>query len=186
MSLFWHSSREGPGLFVARFGYGCNCDAPIDNFSYTGSGNNSIVLSHTGTSPYTSISWDFGDGSNSNNANPTHDYATTGSYNVCVIVVNDCGTNTYCQTVNSNGVGKETGLAPQIAIYPNPTNATLHIKDCPEQRATICNGVGQSLRQGRLHGSDAELDISALATGWYVLELEDGKGGKGRFKVVKE
>lgn len=180
---------EGPtDFFVARYGYDCNCDAPTASYTHSANGNNTVSFSYTGTTPYTSISWDFGDGSNSTSANPTHTYAASGSFNACVTVVNDCGTDTYCQTVNASGVGiRENGLAAQVAIYPNPTKGSLMIKGLQGvTRYHLYNGVGQSIRQGSLHGNHAELDISKLASGWFVLELQDEQGGKGRFKVVKE
>ncbi|PCH65340.1 MAG: hypothetical protein COC01_09850, partial [Bacteroidetes bacterium] len=47
-----------------------------------------------------SISWDFGDGSNlSNEWDPAHYYADTGTYNVCVTVVNSCGSDKKCMDV---------------------------------------------------------------------------------------
>ena len=46
-------------------------------------------------------SWSFGDGATSNGANPTHNYATTGYYEVCLTVSlpNDSCSDTYCTYV---------------------------------------------------------------------------------------
>jgi gliding motility-associated-like protein len=44
--------------------------------------------------------WDFGDGSTSTLANPTHQFAATGTYNVCLLATNVAGcTDTYCLDV---------------------------------------------------------------------------------------
>ena len=44
-------------------------------------------------------SWDFGDGTSSTEASPSHFYAQNGDYEVCLTVTNACGMNTYCNTV---------------------------------------------------------------------------------------
>lgn len=43
--------------------------------------------------------WDFGDGTTSTDAYPIHEYADFGSYEVCLTVTNDCGTETICEFV---------------------------------------------------------------------------------------
>lgn len=43
--------------------------------------------------------WDFGDGNSSAQANPTHTYATGGSYTVCLTVADSCGADSSCQTI---------------------------------------------------------------------------------------
>lgn len=44
-------------------------------------------------------SWDFGDGFTSTLQNPTHLYATAGTYTVCLISTSQCGNDTTCSTV---------------------------------------------------------------------------------------
>jgi len=47
----------------------------------------------------TSYEWDFGDGSNSFDITPVHEYASEGTYIVTLIATNDCGSATYQETV---------------------------------------------------------------------------------------
>ncbi len=51
-----------------------------------------------GTAPY-SYAWDFGDGGISNLQNPTHLYASTGSYTATVVVTDANGCEVSCQTI---------------------------------------------------------------------------------------
>ncbi len=44
--------------------------------------------------------WDFGDGNTDSIANPTHQYATPGSFQVCLIVDGPCISDTFCDFVN--------------------------------------------------------------------------------------
>ena len=69
------------------------CEAPTAIFSW----NETLPLmvafndASTGTLPFTSYTWSFGDGGVSDVANPSHLYAAAGSYGVSLTVTNDCG-----------------------------------------------------------------------------------------------
>lgn len=56
---------------------------------------NQIQFKDTSSNVPTSWYWDFGDGTNSTEQNPTHVYATMGTYLVQLTVTNAAGTNTY-------------------------------------------------------------------------------------------
>ncbi len=43
--------------------------------------------------------WDFGDGSTSTKANPTHTYASDNTYEVCLTIENECGTDKVCKSI---------------------------------------------------------------------------------------
>ena len=45
----------------------------------------------------TTYSWDFGDGTTANTNNTTHSFTTDGTYTICLMATNDCGTDTYCE-----------------------------------------------------------------------------------------
>jgi len=69
-----------------------------------------------------SYSWDFGDGNTATIASPSHSYATSGVYTVCLQVMNDCGDSTEsCATitVTVTEVNELNGVS-SIAVYPNP------------------------------------------------------------------
>lgn len=74
------------------------------NFIYTQSGN-IVSFSNLATGPgtITNYAWNFGDGNQSNSPNPTHTYATNGTYNACLTIygVNNgiTYTCTYCDTI---------------------------------------------------------------------------------------
>lgn len=44
-------------------------------------------------------SWDFGDGTTSTEENPQHLFASAGTYNVCLTIINDCGSSEFCQEI---------------------------------------------------------------------------------------
>ncbi|MCB0545881.1 MAG: PKD domain-containing protein, partial [Saprospiraceae bacterium] len=71
--------------------------SPVAGFT---SSVNGLTATFTNTSQNAvSYNWDFGDDTNSNQANPTHTYDEDGSYVVILTVTNPCGSVTFTQTV---------------------------------------------------------------------------------------
>lgn len=74
-----------------------------------------------------------------------------------------------------------------IKIYPNPVQTTLFIEntsDIPLSMVRILDAKGQTVLQKE--GAVTTLDISQLATGLYVVQLENSQGEKKTEKLVKE
>jgi PKD repeat protein len=76
------------------------CETPAAAFMQTTNSLNANFMDmSTGTA--TTWMWDFGDASTSSSQNPSHTYAMGGTYNVCLIVGNNCGElDTICQMVS--------------------------------------------------------------------------------------
>ncbi len=68
-----------------------------------------------------SYAWDFGDGGTSTVQNPTHTYAVDGTYLVCLIVTDSCGSDTICANTTTT-TGIENVVVSDLHLYPNPTN----------------------------------------------------------------
>jgi PKD repeat protein len=76
------------------------CPKPIvGGFAYT-TGNNSIQIDSLALLQYDSYEWSFGDSTTSNDSLPFHQYANSGTYEVCLTAENSCGTEQYCETIN--------------------------------------------------------------------------------------
>lgn len=92
---------------------------------------NGLTVAFTNTSTgATSYSWDFGDNSNSTDANPSHTYATDGTYTVVLSAINACGTVTSTQTVTVNSAptagftaSSNSGCAPLTVQFTNTSSA---------------------------------------------------------------
>lgn len=77
------------------------CPDPVGGFTFA---DTLLTVAFTDTSSGVSLSgwdWTFGDGASSNQQNPTHNYATSGTYNVCLIVTGTCGKDTICDSVTA-------------------------------------------------------------------------------------
>jgi PKD repeat protein len=182
------SNSGGPyDWFVARYGISnCQCDLPLPDFTYDATTG---AFTYTGSTPFTSISWNFGDGSApSNQTNPTHTYTADGSYTVCVTVSNQCGSNTLCKTVTKTPISiYELKATHELSIYPNPATRTVHIRLMAEgSRVAIYNLAGKlQLQQPLTRGHNA-IDIAQLASGIYIVQVSDNKGGSVRRKLIIE
>ncbi|MBN4065972.1 T9SS type A sorting domain-containing protein [Candidatus Amoebophilus asiaticus] len=108
---------------------GCACVPCTSNFSHT---SNDLTASFTNMSSFAdSLQWQFGDLTNSTAQNPTHIYSDTGTYTVCLIAINSCGADTFCQNITitkpqdpPSGVDMRS-FNKNFQVYPNPfTNST--------------------------------------------------------------
>jgi len=102
---------------VQSNGNGSQCAADF-NWSYNG---NSVVFMDLSTASPGSVNswyWDFGDGNSSTQANPSHNYAQGGLYNVCLTIqTTDSCFSTTCYNVQANAGG--TGCQASFYSYPD-------------------------------------------------------------------
>lgn len=176
--------------FVAKYGSAnCNCIVPVPNYSHAPTTGNTINFTYTGTTPYTNISWNFGDGSPaSSQVNPSHTYAVAGTYNVCVTITNACGSNTYCRSVSTNGVGiNEVAGFEEVHIYPNPAVQSMTIENVASGMGmAVYNTTGQCVLKTIASGNKAVIDVSSLSNGIYIIRLTGKDGRQGTSKFVKQ
>lgn len=136
-----------------------SCDA---SFSwYTDSTNNAVWMYNNSWNQSSMYTWDFGDGNTATGMYPSHVYANTGSYLVCLTVSNSflgC-TDTFCDTItyvlfmgeeNRSGFtlnviapGGSASSTEEIqnisgmSVYPNPVNDILMIDFESKTNATV-------------------------------------------------
>ncbi len=102
-------------------------ETPKPNFDYTI--NNNLVAFENNSEYSDSFIWYFGDGSFSTEHSPTHEFNSSGKYDVKLEATNICG------TVTSNSVyietsTNDTGINPSkiiSAISPNPNNGVFKL-----------------------------------------------------------
>jgi PKD repeat protein len=118
---------------LTKTGYITVRDVPVASFDALVNGN--TVQFNDKSVDGDSWSWDFGDGTTSDMISPEHEYSSTGTYNVSLIVSNTCGTDTLEQeveivdntpviSISSSGT---TGCVPFVVVYQdnssnNPTS----------------------------------------------------------------
>jgi hypothetical protein len=116
---------------------------------------------------------------------------------------NPCGTNIANAEVEDYTVNiltallgtRESQALPGLEVYPNPTaDGRLHLalegpQGAGAYTATVENLLGATLLRTTVRltpAAEAELDVSSLAKGVYLLRLRDAQGQTALRRVVRE
>jgi len=124
--------------------------------------------------------WSFGDGATSAEENPTHVYASNGTYTITLAAANECDTVATSRELelSINAVAEEAWVE-QLSIYPNPNNGQfwleLDASPSPELEIRLLNAVGQqTFFRSVPFGTGLyreKLSVGDLPNGLYLLEL---------------
>jgi PKD repeat protein len=150
---------------------------PVASFTQSITGN-SVSFNNTSQNA-DSYQWSFGDGNTANIPNPSHVYSMDNTYNVRLIAINNCTSDTTNSeiTINTQSI-QESNVANFLDIYPNPSsngNFTLVIltQISEKKEIFISNLLGQiiykesiSLKEGI---NTHHLNLSEFSKGMYYL-----------------
>ncbi|MEO9885229.1 MAG: S8 family serine peptidase [Balneola sp.] len=137
-----------------------------------------------------SWSWDFGDGSTSDEQNPAHSYTEIGNYTVILTVTDNGGLTAESQEIVEVQTVVSTEDVTQLPTsveldqnYPNPFNPSTTIRfGLPEAGAVqleVYNALGQKVTE-LVNGRKAagwhtiSFDASQLASGLYIYRITSG------------
>ncbi len=167
------------------------CVAGFVMYPDTATGNVTVVNSSIGTN--LTYFWDFGDGNTSTQAYPTHVYATSGPFYLCLFISDStAGCNdVYCDSIGVNGVvfkqagftinvitppiltgiNYEMDLASEIDIYPNPTlnQLTVVSEQLEVSKINIIDITGKTLKT--ITPVLNIINVANLPSGLYFIEL---------------
>ncbi len=162
------------------------------------------------------FSWDFGDGSPLvSGAYPSHQYASTGMYIVCLTVSDFFGcSDTYCDTLNVDSLGNimyrssTSGFVLNIyspaavtsgindvtptnaQLFPNPAHNTLSVKWSGEVSNELSYKVvsvdGRTVLNGSLTRDVNSIEVATLSPGFYLLQVQSANGSMEAKSFVKQ
>jgi PKD repeat protein len=164
---------------------------PIADFLAVVSGGNVIFYNTSIAEPGDICTWDFGDGStiqqNVYPADISHTYAYTDTFQVTLIVTNDCGSDTVTINVyaipwdiNELAFGNEA-----VTIYPNPNNGEfdLRVKSTElkgEVLIRIMDATGRVVVEDNYRAIGIEeqrhYDMSRFSYGTYMVQILTNQG----------
>ena len=176
--------------------------APKALFSYKSGGAYSVEFTNLSTNGPTSYSWDFGDGGNSTDENPTHDYTRNGFFEVTLTVTNVDGSNSLTSPVGVNDA--RTVLSQSIYTLVNqyiPENITynpaeltgliqkwqLFIQPLVSHEVAVedvFNEFAYEALENQLVAQLAAYDIIIQSANAYIASM--GNGGTASSRAVKK
>jgi hypothetical protein len=161
----------------------------VDSITISSNGSNTVTC--TGINPRYVIGyeWTFGDGSPSSyTASPTHTYAASGTYTICLNISSNCGFLTICKDTVVTVLGiNERSLIPGVSVYPNPATDEIYVKGLQEKTSYLLSTMtGTAISQGKLDRANTEINLKGLAAGTYMLRLSNDKGQVMRTKILKQ
>ncbi|MCZ2356047.1 MAG: GEVED domain-containing protein [Bacteroidia bacterium] len=133
--------------------------------------------------------WNFGDGTTSTQANPSHTYLAYGTYNVRLIAYNTCKNDTTFQVVTIGSVSAEDDLkATRLDLYPNPASEviyfTLGSTESVGLSAEVTDATGRIMPLNVVETGSGNYSVQTaqLPAGYYILRVSaGGKTYHGRF-----
>ncbi|MFT6922138.1 MAG: hypothetical protein ACJA1C_001140 [Crocinitomicaceae bacterium] len=103
-------------------------------------------------------------------------YTATANGNYAVLVTsNSCTEMSPCFSVTSVGID-EYDLGTAFSIYPNPTSdvVTYSFNGNSSMEFILTNIAGELIWKGNSSGNEGTIDLSAYATGTYLLDVTNG------------
>lgn len=152
-----------------------------------------------GVSTYT---WYWGDGNVDTGANPSHTYATAGTYNIILVLMGGGCVDSFSSMENINKVTADMlsvtfGAAPAGVndiskaainkVYPNPATDLLFINDekAAKMQYEIYSMSGSRVMSGDVTGRQG-ISISSLPVNMYLIKMTDSKGKAQYSKFTKQ
>jgi len=121
--------------------------------------------------------WDFGDGNTSTSQNPSHTYATSGNYTVCLTTSTACGTDSTCSIVTVSTIGLLDLEGETFVAYPNPANNVLNIQSAQNiVLVEMMDMTGRLVVSNEYNTTAVEVKTSQLAEGRYTLRALQADG----------
>lgn len=159
-------------------------DLPSADSIIATAGNNGLynfaVANANNVNNYT---WNFGDSNTGSGATTTHTYSANGTYNVSVVISNDCGDTTITKSIIVDNLSiKNLVNDNSVKLYPNPTNKniTIALSDADNhiEKVIVYNILGQEIIQKAfdMPSQTATIDLEQLASGVYQIMIFTDKG----------
>jgi len=122
----------------------------------------------------TDFTWDFGDGSQSNQVNPSHTFTYPGEFNVCLIAENNAGSDTLCEYVTIRGIAsilpEKAGNAGYVTIEIEGGGLTENtIVSLSNESNSINTDTTFISEPGRLH---SKFNLTSHEIGLYDVRIE--------------
>jgi len=153
----------------------------------------SVKYIHPGSSTLT-YKWDFGDGTTATDSVVSHQYATSGNFNIMLIVTDQGGCSDTSRAVAiATSVGTVRNMSsqtPEIAAYPNPFHDEFRIKlnDIQVDAFALLNMLGQEIPTTMVWEQNHTVKVSTnyISPGIYYLVAGRPGANPLHLKLIKD
>lgn len=143
-------------------------EAPQADFTFADLGNGEIAFTNR-SEDAVAYRWNFGDGAQATESDPTHQYASDSLYRVTLIASGTSCRDTITYEVQSSATTSVDRLAGiGVRLYPNPTDGIIRVSG----PAAIIEAV--DLRGRRYRGTGQAIDLTEAPAGMYLILLGVG------------
>jgi PKD repeat protein len=184
----YYQTKSDNTIFNSTNDWNLLINNPSANFSESISGS-TATFSNSSSSVNSTLnySWDFGDGNTSSVLNPSHTYATNGTYTVTLIASNCIFSDTITNTIQIGTNSMEENTNTNFEFYPNPTTHQITInveKQLLGSVYIIYDNTGTAVLNGNILSEQSVIDLEYLSKGIYFLSI--GENFERTVKVIKE
>jgi hypothetical protein len=127
--------------------------------------------------------WDFGDQTTATGSVVLHTYSADGVYPISLTVTNNCGTDTYYDTlyIGNVGIANAAKSKLQFNLYPNPAQGSVELNVSglnaqEEYSIAILDLSGKSVVATRtlqfVNNARVIVDVEALQSGIYIFQIK--------------
>jgi hypothetical protein len=184
----YYQTKSDNTIFNSTNDWNLLINNPSANFSESISGNTATFTNSSSSVNSTlNYSWNFGDGNTSSIQNPSHTYATNGTYTITLIASNCIFSDTITNTIQIGTNSMEENTNTNFEFYPNPTTNQIIInveKQLLGSVYIIYDNTGKAILTGKILSEQSVIDLVDLSKGIYLLSI--GENLDRTFKVIKE
>ena len=159
---------------------------PMAGFRYGNGSMDILNIEFTDLSDYEPENWvwDFGDGQSSVEQYPTHHYDSTGTYQVCLTVSNQNGSDTYCKTIQLSTSSAIDDIVDDNFVYYDFETAQLMTQGVRLKNIKIFDISGRIAKDINAVPSSF-IDMNDLKSGLYFWQAVNHNGKLLTGKFVK-
>jgi PKD repeat protein len=184
----YYQTKSDNTVFNSTTDWNLLINNPSANFSESISGN-TATFTNSSSSVNSTLNyyWDFGDGNTSSVQNPSHTYATNGTYTVTLIASNCIFSDTITNTIQIGTNSMEENTNANFEFYPNPATHQITInveKQLLGSVYIIYDNTGKAILTGKILSEQSVIDLENLSKGIYLLSI--GENLERTVKVIKE
>ena len=163
---------------------------PVPEFTFV-QDSNSFSMNNSSLNA-TSYEWDFGDGTTSEEENPTHTYTEPGTYNIILTAKRHCMAVAMQTTVEVEGSDSTLSITDMsiddCIVYPNPATTSVMVKNLNEriEAIVIYDVAGRAIDARKVDDYSVQLDVQTLDKGLYIMRIITSTGEQVYRKLVVE